>query len=225
MVVEFYGRKKNMDVIFDNIFKNGILNKYTVTRISSTEYWDIFYQEFEKDNLQKITFLRDGLISPENSEKIKYLEKRFHSNKIENYIVVKDKNLNVALFRGEQKDVDIYYMRHAIVRKDYRGLGIYNDYLDKIIEYCKQSGYNQIISCFVLSNIDIYRTKIKKEFYFTSIETHAEWGQLGWLCRFLNEDLKRAFLFRCGNIEFSKKLFSNSEGTCEKFLDKLSSCV
>ena len=214
-----------MDAVFDKIFKNGILNKYKVERITGEEYWDIFYREFEQDNLQKVTFLREGLFTDEQKEKRKTLEERYKSEKIENYIVVKDKDLNIALFRGEQKDIDIYYMRHAIVRKEYRGKGIYNDYLDKIIEYANERGFLQIVSCFVLSNIDIYRTKIKKEFYFTSIETHAEWGQLGWLCRFLNEDLKRAFLFRCGNIEFSKKLFSNSEGTSEKFLDKLSSCV
>ena len=210
-----------MDAVFDKIFKNAILNKYKVERITGREYWDIFYREFEQDNLQKITFIREGLLTEEQKEKRKSLEERYKSEKIENYIVVKDGDLNIALFRGEQKDIDIYYMRHAIVRKEYRGKGIYNDYLDKIIEYANERGFLQIISCFVLSNIDIYRTKIKKDFYITATETHAEWGQIGWLCKFLNEDLRKAFLFRCGNIEFSKNLYYNSEESAQTLFEKI----
>jgi ribosomal protein S18 acetylase RimI-like enzyme len=210
-----------MDLIFDEVFKDGILNKYKIERITGEEYWKTFYDEFQQDNLSRITIIRDGLLTDEQKEKREYLESRFNSNKIENYIKVKDGNLNIALFRGEQKEVDIYYMRHAIVKKDYRGLGIYNDYLDKVIKYCKERGFLQIVSCFVLSNIDIYRTKIKKKFYITSMETHAEWGQIGWLCYFLNEDLRKAFLFRCGNVEFSKNIFNNSEGSAEKLFEKI----
>lgn len=212
-----------MDDVFDKIFKNGILNKYKVVRISGEEYWDTFYREFKQDNLQKVTFIREGFLTQEEKIKREFLEKRYKSEKIENYIVVKDGELNIALFRGEQKDIDIYYMRHAIVRKDYRGQGIYNDYLDKIIEYANERGFLQIISCFVLSNIDIYRSKIKKNFYITAIETHSEWGQIGWLCRFLNEDLRKAFIFKCGNIEFSKNLYHNSEDSIKMLIDTISS--
>ncbi len=213
-----------MDVVFDIIFQNGICDKYRVERINAKQYWDIFYKEFEQDNLQKITFIRDGLVDEEQKSKISILVARYLSQKIENYIVVKDGDLNIALFRGEQKDIDIYYMRHAIVKKEYRGKGIYNDYLNKVIAYCKERGFLQITSCFVLSNIDIYRTKIKKDFYITGTETHAEWGQLGWLTYFLNEDLKKAFLYRCGNVEFSKSLYSNSENSAPKLLEKLNHC-
>jgi hypothetical protein len=65
---------------------------------------------------------------------------------------------------------------------------------------------------------------IKKDFFLTGIETHAEYGQLGWLTHFLNEDLKKAYLFRCGMVEFSNNLFINSEGNSKKLLDKLSGC-
>lgn len=214
-----------MDIVFDNVFKNGILNKYKVQRITGEEYWNIFYNEFDHDNLQKVTFIRDGLLSENEKVKRVFLENSFNSNKIQNYIVVKDGAINIALFRGEQKEVDVYYMRHAIVKKEYRGLGIYNDYLDKIIAYCKERGFIQIVSCFVLSNIDIYRTKIKKDFYITGTETHAEWGQLGWLCHFLNDDLKKAFLFRSGNIVLSKNLYNNSEGSANKLLNEINKCA
>ncbi len=210
-----------MDLVFDDIFSNGILNKYTVERVTPEEYWEIFYDEFANEKTPKMTFIREALLTPEQKIQRQYLAERYQSNKIENFIKVRDGNLNIALFRGEQKSTDIYYMRHAIVRKEYRKFGIYNDYLEKIIAYCKARGFLQIISCFVLSNIDIYRTKIKKDFYLTGTETHAEYGQIGWLCHFLNEDLKKAFLFRCGNVEFSEKLFHNSEKNSHKFLNLL----
>ncbi len=62
---------------------------------------------------------------------------------------------------------------------------------------------------------------IKKDFYLTGIETHAEYGQIGWLTHFLNEDLKKAYLFRSGMIMYSSGLFNNSEGSSEKLLNKL----
>ncbi|WGL61472.1 hypothetical protein QEJ31_07700 [Pigmentibacter sp. JX0631] len=210
-----------MDLVFDNIFKNGILDKYKVERITPKEYWEIFYDEFPNEELNKMTFIREALLTDEQKVKRQLLEERYQFNKIENYIKVMDGNLNIALFRGEQKSIDIYYMRHAIVKREYRKYGIYNDYLDKIIHYCKERGFLQIISCFVLSNINIYRTKIKKDFYLTGIETHAEYGQIGWLCHFLHEDLKKAFFYRCGNVEFSKNLYNNSEKNAVRLLNLL----
>ena len=188
-------------------FKNGILNKYKVKFVDHETYWNIFYKEFEQDNLQKITF------------NIK--ENCFSRKKVEHYIIVKDKNLNIAMFRGEILEQNIYYMRHAIVKKEYRGQGIYSAYLDKIISSCKALRFSQIISCFVLSNTKICQLKMKYGFYLTGVETHAEWGQLGWLCHFLNEDLKKAYLFRCGELQLNKKMYDSSEKSLEKLKEKL----
>ena len=101
----------------------------------------------------------------------------------------KDGAINIALFRRTKKEVDVYYMRHAIEpKKEYRGLGIYNDYLDKIIAYCKERGFIQIVSCFVLSNIDIYRTKIKKIFILQALKLMWNGGNLDGCQPFLNDD-------------------------------------
>jgi GNAT superfamily N-acetyltransferase len=146
------------------------------------------------------------------------------TSNISHHFILKDGDKAIALFRGEQKDVDVYYLRHGVVKKEYRKQGILSECLNKAIEFCKELGFVQITCCFVLSNNNILAQMIKKDFFLTGIETHAEYGQLGWLTHFLNEDLKKAYLFRCGMVEFSNNLFINSEGNSKKLLDKLSGC-
>jgi len=108
-----------------------------------------------------------------------------------------------------------------IVDKNYRRQGIYNDYLTKIIQYAKEMGFSQIVSCFVAANNVIHQAKVKKEFYVSSFEIHPEYGNIIWLTHFLNDDLKKAFYFRSGMVEFSKKLFQNSEGNANNLLNKI----
>ncbi|MBX9837392.1 MAG: GNAT family N-acetyltransferase, partial [Silvanigrellaceae bacterium] len=111
--------------------------------------------------------------------------------------------------------------RHGVVKKEYRRQGIFSEFVNQLIEYCKDLGFVQIICCFVSSNNYILSQMIKKDFYLTAIEIHAEYGQIGWLSRYLNEDLKKAYLYRTGMVCFSDKLFHNSEGNMQKFLDLL----
>ena len=112
-------------------------------------------------------------------------------------------------------------MRHGVIKREYRKQGILSEILNQVLEYCKQAGFVQVVCCFVLSNNNILAQMIKKEFYLTSIECHAEYGQIGWLSHYLNNELKNAFSFRSGMAQFTKKMYYSSEGTAKILLDKL----
>ncbi|KAB8035857.1 GNAT family N-acetyltransferase [Silvanigrella paludirubra] len=191
-----------------------ILN-YQVQEVNQDQYWDTYYKEFMQDFPEELTFIREGLLTKEQMDKRKNLLKM--TSNISHHFILKDGDKAIALFRGEQKDIDVYYLRHGVVKNEYRKQGILSECLNKAIEFCKELGFVQITCCFVLSNNNILSQMIKKDFYLTSIECHAEYGQIGWLSHYLNEDLKRAFFFRCGMVEFSKKLLDNSEGNVKKF--------
>ena len=183
---------------------NTILN-YQVVQVNDSQYWKTYYNEFMQDFPEEITFIREGILTEEQKAKRQNLLNK--TSNISHHFILKDGDKAIALFRGEQRDVDVYYLRHGVVKKEYQRQGILSECLNKAIEYCKELGFIQIICCFVLSNNNILAQMIKKDFYLTSIETHAEYGQIGWLTHFLNEDLKKAYLYRTGMISFSDKLF------------------
>ncbi len=197
-----------------------ILN-YQVEQVNHDQYWNIYYKDFMQDYPDELTFIREGILTQHQSDKRKDLLNK--TSNISHYLILKDGEKIIGLFRGEQKDVDVYYLRHGVVKKEYRKQGILSECLNKAIEYCKEAGFVQIICCFVLSNNNILSQMIKKDFYLTGTETHAEYGQIGWLTHFLNEDLKQAYMFRCGELKLSKKLFDNSEKNLEKLKEILSS--
>ena len=209
------------DYIFNEVFKNGILNKYTVERVDEKTHCEIYYREFFDHYPDQVSFIKEDLLNEEQKKKRKKLFFLNETKKISNNLIVKDNDKIIALFRSEQKDIDIYLMRYSVVHREYRDKGIYSDYLNKTIEYCTRMGFMEIISSHNPVNNKIIQSKLKKDFYIKSIETNSEFGLYIWLSHFLNEDLKKAFFFRCGMVEFSKKMFENSEGTSKKLLESL----
>ena len=59
------------------------------------------------------------------------------------------------------------------------------------------------------------------DFKIIGMDVDACLGTNVWLSYFHNEDLKRAFEFRCSHITFNEKLISASQGTAELLLQEL----
>jgi ribosomal protein S18 acetylase RimI-like enzyme len=209
------------EFIFNEIFKNGLLNKYAVEKVDEKTHCEIYYREFFDHYPEQLSFIRENLLNNYQKKKRNKLVLLNENTNISNNLIVKDNDKIIALFRSEQKDIDIYFMRYSVVHSDYRGIGLYSDYLDKIINYCNRLGFVEIISSHTPVNNKIIQSKLKRDFYIKSLENHSDFGPYIWLSHFLNEDLKKAFFFRCGMIEFTKKMFENSEGSAKKLLEKL----
>ena len=129
-----------------------ILN-YQVEQVNHDTYWNTYYNGFLNDYPDELTFIRDGLLTQDQLEKRKELLNK--TSNISHYLILKDGEKIIGLFRGEQRDVDVYYLRHGVVKKEYRKKGILSECLNKAIDFCKEAGFIQIICCFVISNNNI----------------------------------------------------------------------
>ncbi len=214
-------KTKNQNV-FNDIFKDGILNKYNVERVDVQKYWEVYYSEFQNHYPAELTFIREGLLTEAEKTKRADLEAITNDSILSNNIIVKDGEKIIAIFRSEQCDTDVYYLRHGVVHPDYRNEGIMSDCLKKGIEYCKQMGFVEMKCCSVVSNNPIIIEMLKNHFSIRAIENHPEYGSIVWLHYYLNEEIKNAMLFNTGMVKFSKKLFQNSEGNAQKLLSEIS---
>ena len=113
-------------------------------------------------------------------------------------------------------------MQFTVVHTDYRKQGIYSEIIDRVLNYTKSLGFSRVLSCHAPFNNAVLVAKLKKDFKIIGMDVDAALGINVWLCYFHNEELKRAFEFRCGNIEFSKKLSEASLGTAEKLCQAIS---
>ncbi|KAB8033558.1 hypothetical protein [Fluviispira multicolorata] len=207
--------------IWKEFFSSGILNKYQIERVEHSVYIDMYTSEMSIHNHSELRFIKEHLLSSEEKRKKENLANYFKNHAIRDSLLVKDNGKIIAMFHGEQKESDEYLMKHALVHKDYRKIGIYSDYLSKTLDYTQKMGFLKIVSSHTPTNNDIIILKLQKEFYISSMEIHPELGMNVNLIYFNNEEIKKAFYFRCGIIEFSKKLFKNSLGTAQNLLNKL----
>jgi hypothetical protein len=99
-----------------------ILN-YQVEQVNQDQYWDTYYKKFMQDFPDELTFIREGILTKDQLEKRKNLLKM--TSNISHHFILKDGDKAIALFRGEQKDVDVYYLRHGVVKKEYRKQGMF----------------------------------------------------------------------------------------------------
>ena len=107
-------------------------------------------------------------------------------------------------------------MQFTAVHTDYRKQGIYSGIIDRVLSYTKLLGFSRVLSCHAPFNNAVLIAKLKKDFKVIGIDVDAALGNNIWLCYFHNEELKKAFEFRCGNLTFSKKLSDASLGTVER---------
>src|SRR5437773_12010992 len=115
-------------------------------------------------------------------------------------------------------------MKKVIIKFDnqYRNKGIYSEIINRVLNYTKILGFYRVLSCHAPFNNAVLIAKLKKDFKIIGMDIDAALGINVWLCYFHNEELKRAFEFRCGSMTFSKILYDASLGTAEKLSEIVS---
>ncbi|KAB8038778.1 hypothetical protein GCL60_07905 [Silvanigrella paludirubra] len=53
------------EFIFNEFFKNGILEKYLIERVDVKEYWEIYYSDFFDHYPDELFFIREDLLNEE----------------------------------------------------------------------------------------------------------------------------------------------------------------
>lgn len=198
-------------------FTQPIFDKFNFKRMPSEAFWDVYIKDFQKHSPLELIFEEDKLRSKYESEKLNLLNEPIADAFIEdNYLLLDSKEKVIAMVRGWQKTFDSYYMHFTAVHTDYRKQGIYSEIIDRVLRYTQLLGFSRVLSCHAPFNNAVLIAKLKKDFKIIGMEVDAALGNTIWLCYFHNEELKKAFEFRCGNMIFSKKLFDASLGTAER---------
>ncbi len=204
----------------DKSFTKPILDVFNFRRSSTQDFWDVYINEFHVHSPLDVFFDEEKLRSDKENDRLNLLNHPNTSTLIEdNYLLVDVNNKAIAMIRGWQKNFDSYYMQFTAVHTDYRKKGIYSAIVDRILDYTKMLGFSRVLSCHAPFNNAVLIAKLKKDFKIIGMDVDAALGINVLLCYFHNENLKKAFEFRCGNITFSKKLMEASLGTAKKLCD------
>jgi len=204
-------------------FTQPIFEKYIFQRMPIQAFWDVYANEFHKHAPLDLFFEEERLRSTSESEKLNILNEPLTNISIEdNYLLLNSDKKPIAMVRGWQKSFDSYYMQFTAVHTDYRKQGIYSEIVDRVLSYTNSLGFSRVLSCHAPFNNAVLIAKLKKGFKIIGMDIDPALGNNVWLCYFHNEELKKAFEFRCGDIIFSKKLFDASLGTAEKLCQTIS---
>ncbi len=210
-------RNKLIQNAREKSFTQPIKSKFIFKRMKTDEFWDVYAKDFQKHSPLELFFDEEKLRSKHEFENLKILNEPSVGNLLEDNYLLLDKNENaIAMMRGWQKTYDSYYMQFTAVHSDYRKKGIYSELIDRVLNYTMILGFSRVLSCHAPFNNAVLIAKLKKEFKIIGIDIDPALGNNIWLCYFHNEELKRAFEFRCGNLTFSETLRASSLGTVEK---------
>lgn len=210
------------------VFTESLYNRYNFEILEEqSQLWAHFDSETFSYAPHDLYFAQQEFMNDTQQQKLILLSGNDTGFTLQDSLLIRDtKNAQVvALYHGWQKSFDSYYMQSSFVHKDYRRQHIYSALLDRILEYTKILGFNQILSCHSPNNNAIIIAKLKKDFKIIGMDVDPYLGTNVWLSYFHNDDLKCAFAFRCSHIAFSKKLAAASQGTAELLLQELASAT
>lgn len=211
------GREEFIKTAREASFTQPIFDKFHFKRMPTQSFWDVYTKDFHKHSPLELFFEEEKLRSNSENERLNLLNEPVVNTLIEdNYLLLNSEEKVIAMVRGWQKTFDSYYMQFTAVHTDYRKQGIYSEIVERVLIYTKLLGFSRVLSCHAPFNNAVLIAKLKKDFKIIGMDVDAALGNNIWLCYFHNEELKKAFEFRCGNMNFSKKLSDASLGTVER---------
>lgn len=111
---------------------------------------------------------------------------------------------------GFQKGPSYYMMNTAVIESHQRN-GIYTKLLEVIIEKVYDKGFIDITSSHLASNNAVIIPKLKAGFLITGMNIEERFGVLINLKYFFNEQIKKAYLLRTGEIKPSNEMLNNKK--------------
>ena len=210
---------KKAEIHFKNPFKEKFyyrfMDKEKFDRINAEEFQHEFMpsqhiSQFELNSSKTKTLLK---------ENDKSVQKTIHYDRIVLFDSASD--TPAAAFEGYQQKIDTYYMRNSVVKKEYRGLGIYTDYCKRLINYTKNLGMMHLIGIHHAYNNPILIAKLKLGFHITGFNTDISWGTMVTTSYFNNPEYETLFKYRVGHMSFSEKLLNAAPKRVQDFYEKL----
>ena len=107
----------------------------------------------------------------------------------------------VGTYWGVQEAYGRYYMVNTIVRRDWRGRGLYRALLDRVVAAVRDAGFREMYSRHRADNNAVLVAKLKAGWSIAAFEVAPRYGLMVHLRRILVDGYDRLFRYRIDGAE------------------------
>lgn len=193
---------------------------YRWERLGREAYWELHDQAMRAHFPPEVFFdfwnARDEV---EKADKNRLVES-MGGGRLEDFWVARDGERIAMMGCGHQIDGRVYRMWHTNVHPEYRGKGLYSEYLGRMLAYTKDVGFRVVTSEHAPSNNAVVIAKLKAGFRIYALEMNAGVGPSLWL-RYFHDPLElAAYEYRCGIATMNDALLRRGAGAAEKLVQQ-----
>ncbi len=190
-----------------------LLDRYTLKLLEREAWWEVYLRELQPHFPEELFFAGAGLLSEQERAARKQVIASARAMPWVDYFCAMDGDRVAAMFIGRQQQEDAYLMDLSVIHPDYRRKGLYSAFIQRLIAYTRALGFHRIQSTHAPSNNAVIIAKLKQGFSITGLEVHYEVGPNLMLTYFHSAEQKRAYEYRCGGVQLSKRMIESSQGT------------
>ncbi len=190
-----------------------LLGRYSLASLERMEWWDLYIRELAPHFPEELFFSLEGLLSEQERQARKRMIEAQGASPWVDYWCIRDGDRVAAMFLGRQQLEDVYLMDLSIVHPDDRRKGLYSALIQRLISYTQALGFHRILSSHAPSNNPVIIAKLKQGFRITGLELNAEVGPNLLLTYFHTPEQKRAYEYRCGATQLSRRMIESSQGS------------
>lgn len=194
--------------------------EHPFTRLSREAYWDLHTREMARHFPSEVFF--DFWNPRDDAEKADKdrIAAALGGEKLEDFWVVRDGDRLVMMGSGHSVDARVYRMWHTNVHPDYRGKGLYSEYVRRMIAYTRELGFRVMTSEHAVSNNAVIIAKLKAGFRIYALEMNAGVGPSLWLRYFHDPIELAAYEYRCGIAAMNDALLGRGVGAAGKLVEQ-----
>lgn len=194
-------------------FSSPLAGGFVLERVEDDrDYWKLHEQYLRQHFPPEIFFNLAALRGQDGENAKRRLHQSMNADRLFDFWVAWRDGEPALMFSGHQVDDRAYRMWHSHIHPTYRKRGTYGDYLNRVIAYTKELGFEMIVSEHAPNNNAVIIAKLKAGFRIFSMEIDPMVGMSICLRYFHEPSHLAAYEFRCGYATLSEHLMANGGG-------------
>ncbi len=179
---------------------------------NAEDYWKVHEQTLREHFPPEVFFDLQAIRGEAGKSAQERLRLSMNANALHDFWVARKDGEVALMFSGHQLDDRLYRMWHSHIHPKFRGQGIYRDYLERMIAYTKELGFEAIVSEHAPNNNAVLIAKLRAGFRIFSMEIDPLVGMSICLRYFHEPAHLAAYEFRCGYATLNESLLSHGRG-------------
>jgi RimJ/RimL family protein N-acetyltransferase len=204
----------------DKHFGSPLAGAYPLSRLSREAYWELNDRAMQAHFPPEVFFDFWRPRGEDEEADVARLVGSMGGTPLEDFWVARDGEAVVMMACGHQIDGRIYRMWHTHVHPEYRGKGLYAEYLARMLAYTRDLGFRVVTSEHAPSNNAVIIAKLKAGFRIYALEINAAVGPS--LClRYFHDPVElAAYEYRCGLATMNAALLARGAGAAGKLIEQ-----